>query len=243
MDILGPFPKATGQRKFLLVDVDYFTKWVEAEAVASITENEVRKFIWKNIVTRFGVPQTMIFGNGRQFDTDRPRDYCARYGIQVHYTTVARPQTNRQVESTNKQILSGLKKRLDAAKGLWADELPAIIWSIRTTEKGATGETPFMLVYGSEAVLPIELVIRTHRTITFQIAQNNQALREALDLLPLVRGDAYPREEVAKARMARFYNRRVRERPLVVGGLVLRKMEVIGKGASQGKLTGLAKAS
>ena len=71
------------------------------------------------------------------------------------------------MESTNKQILSGLKKRLDAAKGLWADELPAILWFIRTTEKGATEETPFMLVYGSEAVLPIELAIRTHRTTTF----------------------------------------------------------------------------
>jgi len=81
------------------------------------------------------------------------------------------------------------------------------------------------------------LAIRTHRTITFQIAQNNQALREALDLLPLVRGDAYLRDEVAKARMARFYNRRVRERPLAVGDLVLRNMEAIGKGASQGKLT------
>jgi len=64
MDILGPFPKATGQQKFLLVAVDYFTKWVEAEALASITENEVQKFIWKNIVTRFRVPQTMIFDNG-----------------------------------------------------------------------------------------------------------------------------------------------------------------------------------
>ena len=93
----------------------------------------------------------------------------------------------------NKQILSGLKKRLDAAKGSWADELPAILWSIRTTEKSATGETPFMLVYGSEAVLPVELAIRTHRTTTFQTAQNNLALREALDLLPLVRGDAYLR--------------------------------------------------
>jgi len=62
-DIPGPFSKATGQQNFLLVAVDYFTK-VEAEAVASITENEVRKFIWKNIVTRFGVPQTIIFDNG-----------------------------------------------------------------------------------------------------------------------------------------------------------------------------------
>jgi len=63
-----------------------------------------------------------------------------------------------------------------------------------------------MLVYGSEAVLPVKLAIRTHRTTTFQIAQNNQALREALDLLPLVRGDANLREEITKARMARFYN-------------------------------------
>jgi len=102
MDILGPFPKASGQRKFLLVVGDYFTKWVEAEAVASMIENEVRKFIWKNIVTRFEVPQTMIFNNGRQFGTNRLRDYCAGYGIQTRYTAVARPQTDGQVESTNK---------------------------------------------------------------------------------------------------------------------------------------------
>ena len=148
--------------------MDYFTKWVEAEAVASITENEVRKFIWKNIVTRFRVLKTMIFDNGWQFDTDKLRDYCTGYGIQTRYIAVARPQTNGQVESTNKQILSGLKKRLDAANGSWADELPAILWSIRTTEKSTIGETPFMLVYGSEAVLSIELAIRTHRVTTFR---------------------------------------------------------------------------
>jgi len=112
----GPISESS-RATILLVAVDYFTKWVEAEAVASITENEVRKFIWKNIVTRFGVPQTMIFDNGRQFDTDRLRDYCASCGIQTRYTAVTRPQTNGQVESTNKQILFGLKKRLDAVKG------------------------------------------------------------------------------------------------------------------------------
>ena len=179
----------------------------------------------------------MIFDNGRQFDTHKLRDYYVGYSIQMQYTAVARPQTNRQVESTNKQIVSGLKKRLDAPKESWAEELPAMLWSICTTEKGVMGETPFMLVYGSEAILRIELAIQTHRMTVFQIAQNNQALREALDLLLLVRGDAYLREEVAKARMTRFYNRRVKEHPLAVGEIVLRKMEAIGKGASQGKLT------
>jgi len=65
MGILGPFPKAIGQRKYLFVIVDYFTKWIEAKAAASITTAEVCKFIWKNIITRFGVPRTMIFDNGR----------------------------------------------------------------------------------------------------------------------------------------------------------------------------------
>jgi len=120
--------------------------------------------------------------------------------------------------------LNGLKKRLDAAKGLWEDELPAILWSIYTTEESATGETPFMLVYGSEAVLPIELAICTHKVTTFQTTLNNQALREALDLLPFVRGDAYLCEEITKDRMARFYNRKVKEHPLAVGDLVLHKM-------------------
>jgi len=77
MDILGPFLKATGQCKFLLVAVDFFIKCVEAEAVVSITEREVRKFIWKNIITRFGIPRAMVFDNGRQFKTNKLWDYCA----------------------------------------------------------------------------------------------------------------------------------------------------------------------
>jgi len=121
------------------------------------------------------------------------------YGIQARFTSVARPQTNGQVESANKQILNGLKKILDAAKGLWADELPTILWSILITEKSAICETPCMLVYGSEAVLPVEVAIHTYRVVAFQATLNSQALREALDLLPLVRRDAYLCEEVAMA--------------------------------------------
>jgi len=67
MDILDPFPKATGERKYLFVAVDYFTKWIEAEAIASITTAEVRKFVWRNIITCFGIPCTIIFDNGWHF--------------------------------------------------------------------------------------------------------------------------------------------------------------------------------
>jgi len=91
----------------------------------------------------------MIFDNGQQFDTDKLHNYCADYGIQTRFRVVARPQTNEQAESTIKQILNGLKKRLDAAKGFWAYELPTLFWSMQITEKSTTGGTPFMLVYGS----------------------------------------------------------------------------------------------
>ena len=92
MDILDPFLKVIGQHKFLLVVVDYSTKWVEVEAVASITENDVRKYMW-NIITRFGVPKTMVFDNDRQF-TDKMLDQYASDGIQMRFMVAVMPQTN-----------------------------------------------------------------------------------------------------------------------------------------------------
>jgi len=83
------------------------------------------------------------------------------------------------------------------------------------------GENPFMLVYGSKAMIPVEVTIYTHRLVAFQTTMNNQALQEALNLRPLVRGDAYLHDEVAKARMTHFYNLKLMVRPLAVGGLVL----------------------
>ena len=91
MDIPGPFPKDTGQRKYLFVAVDYFTKWIKAEAVASITTTEVRKFIWRNIITRFDIPHAIIFDNGWHFDPNKLTDYLSNLGWQARFTVVARP--------------------------------------------------------------------------------------------------------------------------------------------------------
>ena len=117
MDILGPFPRATGNQRFVLVVVNYFTKWVEVEALANIRDVDVKKFVWKNIVTRFGVPNTLISDNGLQFDSKAFRNFCRDLGIMNRYSTPAYPQSNRQAEAVNKAILNGLKRRLDGAKG------------------------------------------------------------------------------------------------------------------------------
>lgn len=127
LDILGPFPRATGNRRFVLVAIDYFTKWAEAEALANIRDTDVKKFVWKNIITRFGVPDALVTDNGLQFDSKAFRTFYSELGIRNKYSTPAYPQSNGQAEAVNKTILNGLKRRLDGAKGRWADELPSVL--------------------------------------------------------------------------------------------------------------------
>ena len=91
---MGPLPQGKRQMKFLLVAIDYFTKWVEAEALATITKAKVQNFVWKNIVCRFGIPRTIISDNGRQFDSQAFRSFCSNLGIKNKYSSPGHPQAN-----------------------------------------------------------------------------------------------------------------------------------------------------
>nr|KYP74016.1 Gypsy retrotransposon integrase-like protein 1 [Cajanus cajan] len=133
MDILGPFPPAKGQLKFLIVAIDYFTKWIEACPLAKITTENVQKFTWRNIVCRFGIPHTLITDNGRQFIAQGFEDFLRELGIKHLPTSVEHPQTNGQAEAANKVILRELKKQLGNAKGQWPDKLPSILWAYHCT--------------------------------------------------------------------------------------------------------------
>ena len=93
-----------------MVGTDYFTKWVEVEPLANIRDVDAKKFIWKNIITRFGVPHVLISDNGLQFDSKMFRRYCGELGITIRYSTPAYLQGNGQVEAVNKVIVNGLKK-------------------------------------------------------------------------------------------------------------------------------------
>ena len=110
LDIVGSFPKAVGSKKYLLVGIDYFTKWVEVEPLANFRDVHAKRFVWKNIVTRFGVPHVLISDNGLQFDSKMFRRYCGELGITNRYSTPAYLQRNGQVEAVNKVIVNGLKK-------------------------------------------------------------------------------------------------------------------------------------
>ena len=130
LDIVGSFPKAAGNKRYLLVGTDYFTQWVEIEPLANIRDIDAKMFFWRNIVTRFKV---LISDNGFQFDSKAFRRYCCELGITNKYLTPAYPQGNGQAEAVNKVIVNGLKKRLDDVKGRWVEELPHVLWIYRTT--------------------------------------------------------------------------------------------------------------
>ena len=108
-DIFGPFPRAPGNYAYVVVAVDYFTKWVETEPLRSITGSVVQKFFLKSVVCRFGV---VISDNEKQFVDNPFKGWCENLGIKQHFISVGHPQANGQAENFNRTLLHGLKIRL-----------------------------------------------------------------------------------------------------------------------------------
>nr|GEY33030.1 hypothetical protein [Tanacetum cinerariifolium] len=210
IDIAGPFPKGPGKVKFLIVAMDYFTKWVKAKAVATITDRQVKRFVWDNIVCRFGIPDEIISDNGKQFADNPFKDWCDKLNITQRFASVKHPQSNGLVERANRSLGEGIKARLGEGNKNWVEELPHILWAHRIMIKSSHGDTPFSLTYGTEAVIPAEIEMPTYRTAAVDVVNNDKELRLNLDLLEERRECAAVCEARAKSKMIKYYNARVR---------------------------------
>ena len=157
-------------------------------------------------------------------------------GITNKYSIPAYPQGNGQVEAINKVIINRLKKRLDDANGRWVEELPHVLWTYRTTPRRSTGETPFSMSYGAEAVIPIEIGFPTLRTQTFNPNDNDKLLEISLDLIEERRENAMVQLAYYQHKFKQGYDARVKLRPLEPGDLVLRKVLGTEKNPAWGKL-------
>ena len=133
------------------------------------------------------MPRVLVSDNGKQFDNDTFRDLCSQLGIKNHYSSLAHSQANGQVEVTNQSLLKIIKTRLEGAKGIWPDELPSVLWAHRTMVRTPTGETPFRLAYGSEAIIPIEVGITSYRVDNHNEGKNDEAMCLQLDLVDEVK--------------------------------------------------------
>jgi transposase InsO family protein len=145
LDIVGPLRKAPGGYTHLLVAIDKFSKWVEVRPSTNLRAEQAVTF-FTGIIYRFGVPNSIITDNGSQFTGRKFLEFCDKFHIRVDWAAVAHPQTNGQVERANGMILQGLKPRifdrLNKSGRKWLQELPAVVWSLRTTPEQSHGIHP-----------------------------------------------------------------------------------------------------
>nr|CAE05804.2 OSJNBb0046K02.14 [Oryza sativa Japonica Group]CAE75940.1 B1159F04.3 [Oryza sativa Japonica Group] len=221
LDIIGPFPVARNGYKFAIVAIEYFSRWIEAKPLGAITSAAVQKFIWKNIICHFGVPNEFITDNGKQFDSDKFREMCEGLNLEIRFASVAHPQSNGAAERTNGKILEAFKKRLEgAAKGKWPDEMLSVLWALRTTPTRPTKFSPFMLLYGDEAMTPTELGANSPRVLF----SGGEEVREvSLELLEGVRVEALEHMRKYATSTSANYNKKVRPTELLPGHLVLER--------------------
>ena len=132
--------------------------------------------------------------------------------------------------------MNGLKKRLDDTKGRWVEELPHVLWTYRTTPQKSTGETPFSMTYGAEAVITLENGFPTMRSSAFTSDGNNELLKKNLDLIEERRENAIVQLAYYQHKLKQVYDMNVKLRPLAPGDLVLRKVVRNTKNPAWGKL-------
>jgi ribonuclease HI len=161
LDMIGPLPTAPGGFNRVLVAIDKFTKWIEVKPVTCPKADRVLDFL-DELVHRYGLPHRIITDLGSNFNNHQFWEYCENSGIDVPYVSVAHPRANGQVERANGMVLDALKKWLhDAANskgGKWIKELPNALWGLRTQPSKPTGQSPYFLVYGFEAILPADVM-------------------------------------------------------------------------------------
>ena len=173
MDFIGEInPHSSGHHKWILVSTDYFTKWIEAIPTRKADHNVVMKFLVENIFTRFGCPHKLVTDNASAFRAKELVEMCDSMGINLVHSTSYYPQGNGLVESSNKILIRIIKKMLEDDKKNWDSKLKYALWADRVTIKKSTGNSPFKLVYGAEAVFPIQLTLPVEKLL--QTEQNEE---------------------------------------------------------------------
>jgi hypothetical protein len=179
-----------------------------------------------DIIHRFGVPNSIITDNMSQFTSKKFLEFCDKHHIRVDWAAVVHPQTNGQVEQANCMILQGLKPRifdrLNKSGRKWLQELPTVVWSLRTTPSRATRFTPFFLVYGAEAILPTDLEYGSPRVKSYDKGTNQRAREDSLDQLDEARTVALMHSARYPQALRRYQARKIRCRDFDEGDLVLR---------------------
>ncbi|XP_060181876.1 uncharacterized protein LOC132611466 [Lycium barbarum] len=237
IDVIGYIdPAASNGHRFILVSIDYFTKWVEPISHKSVTKKVVTDFMRNNIICRFGIPESIITDNGDNLDSHVIKDISEQFKITHQNSTAYRPQKNGAVKAANKNIKRILRKMTDNYKG-WHDKLSYALLGYRTMARTSTGATPYLLVYAAKAVIPAEVEIPSLRIIIEAELDNVEWVRALYEQLALIDEKIIVyvcHDQLYRQKIARAFNKRVRTRLFQIGQMVLKRFfphqdEYIGK--------------
>ena len=180
LDFVGPIDLPSQGKRYILVCIDYVTKWEEEKALARATEQSIVNFLFEDIFTRFGVPKEIVTDQGAQFISKLVRRIVEKYKIKHHKSSPYHPQANGQVESTNKILEAIMTKKGKQHRRDWSNKLLEALWAYRTTWKNTTGYSPYEMVYGKQVLIPIEFQISTYRLATELGMDLNEAQQQRM---------------------------------------------------------------
>jgi transposase InsO family protein len=210
MDFIGPITPASWGAIWILTATEYYTKWVEAIALRRAMGAAVANFTKENIVCHFGIPRRIISDNGTPFSNREVKQLLERYNVTHNTSTPYYPKGNGQAEVTNKRLLRILNKTVHDNGKNWKEELPIALWAHRTSRSTATGATPFSLVYGTEAILPVNVTV-----LAAKVADSCEPFKEdELEVLEERRTKAALRHSLYLSQMGGRYEHNVKKKKL-----------------------------
>ena len=165
IDAIGPLPRTAAGKEYIIVGVDYMTRWAEAAPTSRITAKDVAKFVFDSICCRFGTPLEIISDRGPGFRGNLVTELMSKLSIKHRHSTPYYPQCNGLVEKVNGMICKIITKHVGSKAQTWDRHLNAALWAYRTSFKASLGFTLFHLVYGQEALLPIEVELSSLRVL------------------------------------------------------------------------------
>ncbi|GJV42859.1 reverse transcriptase domain-containing protein [Tanacetum coccineum] len=222
IDFMGPFPSSRGN-KYILVAVDYLSKWVEAKALPTNDARVVVKFL-KSFFAQFGTPRAIISDRGTHFCNDQFAKVMSKYGVTHRLATAYHPQTSGQVEVSNRGLKRILERTVGENRASWSDKLDEALWAFRTAFKTPIGCTPYKLVYGKSCHLPIELEHKAywalkHANFDLKTASDHRKLQ--LNELNELRDQAYENSLIYKEKTKKLHDSKIKNRIFNVGDRVL----------------------